>query len=167
MIDALDFTEKSTILAVDDTSDNLALDRRVAQRYLQSQSRQQRRKALKSFAAEPPDLILLDIIMPGVWTVMTFAVLSTRGLFTRYRHLFEKDLAINDELEKLRLSATSALLSGRKDIIVVSSVSCIYGIGNPEDFHNGIINIEKGQRMSRNHFLRSLTSAQYKRNDRA
>ena len=57
----------------------------------------------------------------------------------------EKDLAINDELEKLRLSATSALLSGRKDIIVVSSVSCIYGIGNPEDFHNGIINIEKGQ----------------------
>ncbi len=77
----------------------------------------------------------------------------------------EKDLAINDELEKLRLSATSALLSGRKDIIVVSSVSCIYGIGNPEDFHNGIINIEKGQRMSRNHFLRSLTSAQYKRND--
>lgn len=77
----------------------------------------------------------------------------------------EKDLAINEELEKLRLSATSSLLSGRKDIIVVSSVSCIYGIGNPEDFHNGIINIEKGQRISRNHFLRSLTTAQYKRND--
>ncbi len=77
----------------------------------------------------------------------------------------EKDLAINEELEKLRLSATSALLSGRKDIIVVSSVSCIYGIGNPEDFYEGIIFIEKGKKINRNQFLRVLNDAQYKRND--
>ena len=59
----------------------------------------------------------------------------------------EKDLAINDEIEKLRLSATSALLSGRRDVIVVSSVSCLYGIGNPEDFHNGVLRLRVGQRI--------------------
>ena len=64
----------------------------------------------------------------------------------------EKDLAINDEIEKLRLSTTSTLLSGRKDIVVVSSVSCIYGLGNPADFLKGIIRISKGERISRNTF---------------
>ncbi len=77
----------------------------------------------------------------------------------------EKDLSINEEIEKLRLSATSSLLSGRKDIIVVSSVSCIYGIGNPDDFTNNVINIVVGQKLSRNKFLRELVNALYSRND--
>lgn len=75
----------------------------------------------------------------------------------------EKDLAINDELEKLRLSATSALLSGRKDVIVVSSVSCIYGIGNPNEFANSIIHIKKNERISRNKFLLRLVENLYSR----
>jgi len=65
----------------------------------------------------------------------------------------EKDLQINDEIEKLRLSATSALLSGRKDVIVVASVSCIYGIGNPNEFKNSIISLKVGQTVARNKFL--------------
>lgn len=77
----------------------------------------------------------------------------------------EKDLAINDEIEKLRLSATSALLSGRRDVIVVSSVSCLYGIGNPDDFHAGIVRLERGQNISRNVFLRQLVDALYSRNE--
>jgi excinuclease ABC subunit B len=77
----------------------------------------------------------------------------------------EKDLAINDELEKLRLSATSALLSGRKDVIVVSSVSCIYGIGNPNEFANSIISIKTGQRVSRNQFLLRLVENLYSRTE--
>lgn len=77
----------------------------------------------------------------------------------------EKDLSINEEIEKLRLSATSALLSGRKDVIVVSSVSCIYGIGNPEDFHSGTITLKTGQKLSRNVFLRQLVDAMYSRNE--
>lgn len=77
----------------------------------------------------------------------------------------EKDLSINEEIEKLRLSATSSLLSGRKDIIVVSSVSCIYGIGNPVDFHSGTIELKKGQLISRNVFLRKLVDAMYSRNE--
>ncbi len=77
----------------------------------------------------------------------------------------EKDLAINDEIEKLRLSATSALLSGRRDVIVVSSVSCLYGIGNPEDFHANVISIEKGQSVGRNAFLRKLVDGVYSRNE--
>jgi excinuclease ABC subunit B len=75
----------------------------------------------------------------------------------------EKDLSINEELEKLRLSATSALLSGRKDVIVVSSVSCIYGIGNPNEFEKSIIYIEKGQLISRNKFLHRLVENLYSR----
>jgi excinuclease ABC subunit B len=75
----------------------------------------------------------------------------------------EKDLQINDELEKLRLSATSALLSGRKDVIVVSSVSCIYGIGNPNEFANSIISIHKGMTISRNKFLHRLVENLYSR----
>lgn len=75
----------------------------------------------------------------------------------------EKDLAINDELEKLRLSATSALLSGRKDVIVVSSVSCIYGIGNPHEFANSIIHLQKNERISRNKFLLRLVENLYAR----
>jgi excinuclease ABC subunit B len=75
----------------------------------------------------------------------------------------EKDLQINDELEKLRLSATSALLSGRKDVIVVSSVSCIYGIGNPNEFANSIIAINKGMTISRNKFLHRLVENLYSR----
>ncbi len=77
----------------------------------------------------------------------------------------EKDLAINDELEKLRLSTTTALLSGRKDIIVVSSVSCLYGMGNPEDFYNTSISIRQGQAMSMNYLLRKLVEALYVRNE--
>lgn len=77
----------------------------------------------------------------------------------------EKDLAINDEIEKLRLSTTSTLLSGRKDIVVVSSVSCIYGLGNPADFLKGIIRISKGERISRNTFLHALVTALYSRTE--
>ena len=75
----------------------------------------------------------------------------------------EKDLAINDEIEKLRLSATSSLLSGRRDVIVVCSVSCIYGIGNPTDFKKNVIGIEVGQILSRNKFLHMLVGALYSR----
>lgn len=77
----------------------------------------------------------------------------------------EKDLAINAEIEKLRLSATSSLLSGRHDIIVVSSVSCIYGIGNPDDFHSNTIYLKQGQVLGRNIFLRSLVDSLYSRNE--
>ena len=77
----------------------------------------------------------------------------------------EKDLAINDEIDKLRLAATSALLSGRNDVIVVSSVSCIYGMGNPADFYNNVIEIERGQRIDRNVLLRRLVDSLYTRND--
>lgn len=77
----------------------------------------------------------------------------------------EKDLAINDEIEKLRLAATSALLSGRDDVIVVSSVSCLYGIGNPEDFNENTIEIKVGQNLDRDHFLRMLVSSLYSRNE--
>lgn len=77
----------------------------------------------------------------------------------------EKDLAVNDEIEKLRLSATSALLSGRRDVIVVSSVSCIYGIGNPADFHSNVIHVEVGKTISRNKFLFQLVNALYARTD--
>lgn len=77
----------------------------------------------------------------------------------------EKDLAINDEIDKLRLAATSALLSGRKDVIVVSSVSCIYGMGNPSDFYNNVIEVRQGKNFSRNVFLRRLVDSLYVRND--
>lgn len=77
----------------------------------------------------------------------------------------EKDLSINDELEKLRLSASSALLSGRRDIVVVSSVSCLYGIGNPEDFHNTTVHIATGQKLSRQKLLYSLVDALYSRTE--
>lgn len=77
----------------------------------------------------------------------------------------EKDLAINDEIDKLRLAATSSLLSGRKDVVVVSSVSCIYGMGNPSDFYNNVIEIERGRMMDRNVFLRRLVDSLYVRND--
>ena len=75
----------------------------------------------------------------------------------------EKDLSINDELDKLRLRATSSLLSGRRDIIVVASVSCIYGMGNPADYESGIIRINKGQVISRQGFLHSLVNSLYNR----
>lgn len=77
----------------------------------------------------------------------------------------EKDLAINDDIDKLRLSAVSALLSGRKDVIVVSSVSCIYGMGGPTALNESIIHIRCGQKLDRNEFLRSLVSSLYVRND--
>ena len=77
----------------------------------------------------------------------------------------EKDLAINDEIEKLRLSATSSLLSGRNDVVVVSSVSCLYGIGNPEDFHANTIVLKQGQSLSRNKLLYALVDAMYARNE--
>ncbi|MDP4210006.1 MAG: excinuclease ABC subunit UvrB [Bacteroidota bacterium] len=77
----------------------------------------------------------------------------------------EKDLSINEEIEKLRLSATSALLSGRRDVIVVSSVSCLYGIGNPEDFESNTIHIRQGQVQGRNHFLHKLVDSLYFRSE--
>jgi excinuclease ABC subunit B len=75
----------------------------------------------------------------------------------------EKDLSINEELDKLRLQATSQLLSGRRDIIVVASVSCIYGMGNPTEYENGIVRIHKGQTISRQGFLHSLVNSLYNR----
>lgn len=77
----------------------------------------------------------------------------------------EKDLSINDEIEKLRLSTSSSLLSGRRDVIVVSSVSCLYGIGNPDDFHNSTIRIRREETVSRNVFLRRLVDGLYSRNE--
>ncbi len=85
------------------------------------------------------------------------AYLPTTGTY------IEKDLAINDEIEKLRLSASSALLSGRRDVIVVSSVSCIYGIGNPQEFQKSLVNIKVKQRISRNKFLFQLVQGLYSR----
>jgi excinuclease ABC subunit B len=73
----------------------------------------------------------------------------------------EKDLAINQEIERMRLSATSALLSGRRDVIVVASISCIYGIGNPIEFNKSVIDLKKGQKMSRQGFLHRLVESLY------
>lgn len=77
----------------------------------------------------------------------------------------EKDLMINDEIDRLRLATTSALLSGRRDVIVVSSVSCLYGMGNPEDFHANVVTVEVGRKISRNAFLRELVAALYSRTE--
>lgn len=77
----------------------------------------------------------------------------------------EKDLMINDQIEKMRLSTTAALMSGRRDVIVVSSVSCIFGMGNPEDFSQGVVPIKVGQRISRNQFLRHLVDSLYSRTE--
>ena len=77
----------------------------------------------------------------------------------------EKDLQINEQVDKLRLRATSNLLSGRRDIIIVASVSCIYGMGNPEDYKTGIIRIQKGQVISRNAFLYKLVESLYSRTE--
>ncbi|MBW6460163.1 MAG: excinuclease ABC subunit UvrB [Bacteroidales bacterium] len=77
----------------------------------------------------------------------------------------EKDLSINDEIEKLRLSASSSLLSGRRDVIVVSSVSCIFGIGNPDDFTSNVVQVKTGDRLSRNRLLYSLVDALYSRTE--
>ena len=77
----------------------------------------------------------------------------------------EKDLAINDEIDKLRLAATSALLSGRKDVVVVSSVSCIYGMGNPAAFYDNVIELKRGKLLDRNVFLHLLVDSLYTRND--
>lgn len=77
----------------------------------------------------------------------------------------EKDLMINDEIDKLRLATTSALLSGRKDVIVVSSVSCLYGMGNPDDFNSNVIDLRVGRKVARNVFLRELVAALYSRSE--
>ena len=77
----------------------------------------------------------------------------------------EKDLMINEEIDRLRLATTSALLSGRRDVVVVSSVSCLYGIGNPEDFHANVIRVAVGDKISRNVFLRQLVNALYSRTE--
>ena len=87
------------------------------------------------------------------------AYLPSRDLY------IEKDLSINQEIEKLRLAATASLLSGRKDVIVVSSVSCIYGIGNPDDFNDTIVEIKVGGNLNRDSFLRSLVDSLYSRNE--
>lgn len=89
------------------------------------------------------------------------AYLPTTDMF------IEKDMSINDEIEKLRLSATSALLSGRRDVIIIASVSCIYGIGNPAEFENSIIHLDLGDIISRNKFLLKLVENLYSRNDLA
>jgi excinuclease ABC subunit B len=85
------------------------------------------------------------------------AYLPTTGLY------IEKDLSINDEIEKLRLAATSALMSGRRDVIVVASVSCIYGMGNPEEFGKNIVKVKKGEQISRNQLLYSFVQILYNR----
>ncbi len=77
----------------------------------------------------------------------------------------EKDLAINQDLDKLRLSSTMALMSGRRDIVVVSSVSCLYGLGNPDDFYSGVIKVKVGQQMSSTSFMRQLQDSLYSRNE--
>ncbi len=77
----------------------------------------------------------------------------------------EKDLMINDQIEKMRLSTTAALLSGRRDVVVISSVSCIYGMGNPEDFSKGVVRIQVGDKISRNQFLRKLVDSLYSRTE--
>ena len=77
----------------------------------------------------------------------------------------EKDLSINDEIDRLRLSASSALLSGRRDVIVISSVSCLYGIGNPDDFYNSTVHVARGDQVQRNQFLYSLVDALYSRTE--
>ena len=77
----------------------------------------------------------------------------------------EKDLMINEQIDKLRLSTAAALMSGRRDVIVVSSVSCIYGMGNPEDFRQTVVSVKVGQRVSRNQFLRDLVSSLYSRTE--
>lgn len=87
------------------------------------------------------------------------AYIVTTGTF------IEKDLQINDEVDKLRLRATSSILSGRRDIIVVASVSCIYGMGNPEDYQAGILRVKKGEVITRNTFLYNLVEAQYSRTE--
>lgn len=87
------------------------------------------------------------------------AYLPSRDLY------IEKDLSINEEIEKLRLAATASLLSGRKDVIVVSSVSCIYGIGNPDDFNETIVEVKVGKKLERDVYLRSLVDSLYSRNE--
>lgn len=77
----------------------------------------------------------------------------------------EKDLMINDEIDRLRLAATTALLSGRRDVVIVSSVSCLYGIGNPEDFDKNVVEIKVGQKIARNVFLRNLVDSHYSRTE--
>ena len=77
----------------------------------------------------------------------------------------EKDLSINDEIEKLRLSAASALLSGRRDVIVISSVSCLYGIGNPADFHEQTVKVKRGEQRSMTRLLYQLVDALYSRTE--
>lgn len=85
------------------------------------------------------------------------AYIATTGTY------IEKDLSINDEVEKLRLSATASLLSGRRDVLIVASVSCIYGIGNPTEFHNSLIHVKIGSKVSRTQLLHSLVNALYSR----
>lgn len=87
------------------------------------------------------------------------AYIPSSGLY------IEKDLSINDEIEKLRLSTTSSLLSGRRDVLVVASVSCLYGIGNPTEFHKNIIPVEVGQTIARTKFLQQLVSSLYSRSE--
>ncbi|MBD5180628.1 MAG: excinuclease ABC subunit UvrB, partial [Bacteroidales bacterium] len=77
----------------------------------------------------------------------------------------EKDLMINEEIDRLRLATTQALLSGRRDVVVVSSVSCLYGIGNPDDFHENVIEVKRGLKITRNSLLRKLSNAMYSRNE--
>ena len=97
--------------------------------------------------------------------VSSYAYYQPEAYIAATNTYIEKDLAINDDLDKLRLRASSALLSGRRDVIVVSSVSCIYGIGNPDEFKRGTVNIKVGQRITRDNLLMQLLDGQYVRNE--
>ena len=90
-------------------------------------------------------------------------IITNLGAYSITGTYIEKDLSINDEIEKLRLNTTSSLLSGRKDIIVVSSVSCIYGIGNPDEFNNSIVEIKVGDNISLTDLLQKFVSSLYSR----
>ena len=106
-----------------------------------------------------------SFFFPMLWNTMYLIMTITSQAYLSSDTYIEKDLAINEEIDKLRLAATSALLSGRKDVVVVSSVSCIYGMGNPSDFYNNVIEIKKGKLLDRNVFLRRLVDSLYVRND--
>ena len=130
----------------------------------------------KSAAANPGDDTQQNAGGAVVWRIQAVFPENAVGYFVSYYDYYqpeayiphtntyiEKDLSINEELDKLRLQATAQLLSGRRDIIVVASVSCIYGMGNPTEYENGIIRIHRNQVISRQGFLHALVNSLYHR----
>ena len=132
--------------------------RRVAKRLSSRKLRRVRTFAVKRLI--PP--CKSSLVSPN--SSKKFLVSRSKRLISTDTYI-EKDLAINDEIDKLRLRATSALLSGRQDVIVVSSVSCIYGMGNPAEFYNSMIEVHVGMKLDRNVLLRRLVDSLYTRND--